>query len=141
MNNFINSITELLGNVRIRDLLDIIIVAGFLFYFINWLRRSASRRLVIAITVFAVIYFLARFFQLYLTEILIKSLIIVVLIAAIIVFQSDIRRMIDLAWFWTNFHRKERRLSSFSSSVDILTESIGKMAEKRTGALIVIRGK
>ncbi len=136
-----NFISELLSNIRLSDVLDIIFVSGFIFIFINWLRRSASRRLVITISVFAVIYFLARFFQLYLTEIIIKSLIIVILIAAIIVFQSDLRRMIDLAWFWTNFRRRGSRLSSFIPAVDILTESIGKMAEKRTGALIVIRGK
>ncbi len=133
-------ISQFLGNIRIVDIVDILIVSGFLFIFINWLRRSASRRLVVAISVFAVIYLLARFFQLYLTEILIQTLIVVILIAAIIVFQSDIRRMIDLAWFWTNFRRKPR-LSTYASSVDILTESIGKMAEKRTGALITVRGK
>jgi uncharacterized protein (TIGR00159 family) len=76
-----------------------------------------------------------------LTEILIKTLIIVILIAAIIVFQSDIRRMIDLAWFWTNIRSRGRRLSSLTPSVDILTEAIGKMSERRTGALMVIRGK
>ena len=135
-----NFLSEVAKNIRLVDILDILIVSAFLFVFINWLRRSASRRLVVAISIFAVIYFLARFFQLYLTELLIRTLIIVILIAAIIVFQSDIRRMIDLAWFWTNF-RKRTRLSSFASSVDILTESLGKMAEKRTGALIVIRGK
>lgn len=136
-----NFLSELLTNIRVSDVLDIIIVTIFTFIFISWLRRSASRRLVVTISVFAVIYFIANFFQLYLTEILIKTLIIVILIAAIIVFQSDIRRMIDLAWFWTNFRRRGRSLSSFASAVDILTESIGKMAEKRTGALIVIRGK
>ncbi len=133
-------ITEFTENIRFVDLLDILIVSAFLFIFINWLRRSASRRLVVAISVFAVIYLLARFFQLYLTEILIQTLIVVILIAAIIVFQSDIRRMIDLAWFWTNF-RKRPRLSSYASSVDLLTEAVGKMAEKKTGALITIRGK
>ncbi len=128
------------SNIRLADILDILIVSAFLFIFINWLRRSASRRIVVAISVFAVIYLLARFFQLYLTEILIQTLIVVILIAAIIVFQSDIRRMIDLAWFWTNFRRKPG-LSSYASSVDVLTEAVGKMAEKRTGALITIRGK
>lgn len=135
-----NFIKELAENIRIVDLLDILIVSVFLFIFINWLRRSASRRLVVAISFFALIYVLARFFQLYLTELLIKTLIVVILIAAIIVFQSDIRRMIDLAWFWTSFRRRTR-LSTFASSVDILTESVGKMAEKKTGALITIRGK
>lgn len=135
-----SSVSEFIANIRIADLLDILIVSAFLFIFINWLRRSASRRLVVAITVFALIYLLARFFQLYLTELLIKTLIVVILLAAIIVFQSDIRRMIDLAWFWTSFKRK-KRLSTFTPSVDILTESVGKMAEKRTGALIAIKGK
>ncbi len=135
-----DGISEFTANIRLVDILDILIVSAFLFIFINWLRRSASRRLVVAISFFAVIYLLARFFQLYLTEILIQTLIVVILIAAIIVFQSDIRRMIDLAWFWTNFTRKPR-LSSYASSVDILTEAAGKMAEKKTGALITIRGK
>ena len=109
-------ISEFISNIRILDILDILIVSVFLFLFINWLRRSASRRLVVAISVFAVIYLLARFFQLYLTEILIQTLIVVILIAAIIVFQSDIRRMIHLAWFLDQLQKKTQiiKLCSFS---------------------------
>ncbi|MGE5432046.1 MAG: diadenylate cyclase [Syntrophomonadaceae bacterium] len=132
--------SDLIQNIRFVDLIDIAIVSFFLYTFINWFRKSASRRLLIAVTVFIVVYLLARIFGLYLTEMLIKIVIGVILIAAILLFQSDIRRLIDLIGTWGGL-RGSKRTGILNTTVDTIISACAKMAEKRTGALIAIRGR
>ncbi|HEX2867553.1 MAG TPA: diadenylate cyclase [Ignavibacteriales bacterium] len=131
---------DLIKNIRFADLIDIAIVSFFLYTFINWFRKSASRRLLIAVTIFVVVYLLARIFGLYLTEMLIKIVIGVILIAAIMLFQSDIRRLIDLFGTWGGI-RGQKRTGILNSTVDVITSACTKMAENHTGALIAIRGR
>ncbi len=132
-------IREFISHIRFADFVDIIIVTAFLYTFITWMRRSASRRLMISISIFAAVYFLSRFFDLYLTEILIKVLIIVVLIASVVIFQADIRRMVDMIGMWVLLRHKPK-VNDPSRTIDILTEASSNLASKRTGALIAIRG-
>lgn len=133
-------LSDLAKNIRFVDLIDIGIVSFFLYTFINWFRKSASRRLLIAVTVFIIVYLLSRILGLYLTEMLIKILIAVISIAAILLFQSDIRRLIDLVGSWGGL-RGSKRTGILSSTVDLLTEACSRMAERHTGALIAIRGR
>ncbi|MCU7489971.1 MAG: diadenylate cyclase CdaA [Bacteroidota bacterium] len=132
--------SDLIKNIRFVDLLDIGIVSFFLYTFINWFRKSASRRLLIAVTIFIVVYLLARILGLYLTEMLIKIVIGVILIAAILLFQSDIRRLIDLIGTWGGL-RGSKRTGILNTTVDTIISACSKMAERRTGALIAIRGR
>lgn len=138
---FHDHFARFLQNARFADLLDVLIVSVFLYLFINWLRQSASRRLLISISIIVVFYFVSRFFELYLTELLIRGIMIVVLIASIIVFQSDIRRMVDLIGMWDIFRNSRRAQKASSRAVDVLTESVAKLAEMKTGALIAIKGR
>lgn len=138
--SFADFFTDLVKNVRFVDLIDVIIVSFFLYVFLNWFRKSASRRLLLSVVTFVIIYLVARIFGLYLTEMLIRILIIVIFLAAVIVFQSDIRKMVDLIGAWGSFHRKKYPNINIKTT-DILTEAAAKMAERRTGALIALKGR
>lgn len=128
-------------NVRIVDFLDVFIVSIFLFLFFTWLKQSASKRILISIVIILSFYGLSHLFELYLTELLIRVFMIIALIASIIVFQSDIRRMVDLIGMWDIFRNNRRAPKSSSRTIDILTESLSRMAEKKTGALIAVKGR
>jgi uncharacterized protein (TIGR00159 family) len=76
----------------------------------------------------------------YLTEMFIRILIIFISLAAIVVFQPDIRRMVDSLSRWV-LSRHLKRMDNPVLFIDIVTESASKMAEIRMGALIVIKGR
>lgn len=126
--------------IRFVDLVDVIVVSAILYLFINWLRRSATKRLIVTVSVFSVLYLTARLLDMYLTEMIISMLAVVFIIAAVVVFQSDIRRMVEAIGTW-NFFRRNSAVPLTPKTVDLLTEACLKMAEQRTGALIAIMGK
>lgn len=139
LQNFGDTIINFFQNVRIVDVLDIAIISFFLYLILNWLRQSASRRSFLSFSVLIVIYFIARFSGMYLTEYLIEGIFIIILIGIVVVFQSDMRRIFDRIGSWSMFGNSSSTSSNIATS--IITEATAKMAEKKTGALIVIKGK
>lgn len=131
-------------DVRFADALDILVVTVFLYAFISWLQESTSRgtaRRTLAIAlIFGTIYVLARFFELYLTEMLLQVLIVVFTLAAIVVFQADIRRVIDRVGAWASSHEASRSTLN-AVAINGLIEAVSQMAATRTGALIALKGR
>jgi uncharacterized protein (TIGR00159 family) len=121
------------------DLFDIALISVFIYSMLLWFRRTASRRVVIGICLMAGIYFLARLFDLYLTQMLFRTIFAVMLVAVVVVFQEEIRRAFERMAIWGTF-RERRRYVGFQAA-DTLIEAAAALASNRTGALIVIKGR
>ncbi len=135
-----SSLQDFVRNIRIIDLLDIGLISVVFYLLLNWLIQSLSRRTLIGFATLFVIYVFARVTGMYLTELLIQTLFIIILIGLVVVFQSDIRRVVDRIGAWTFFDNEDT--PTYSNTVtDIITEAASKMSDNRTGALIVIRGQ
>jgi len=126
-------------NIRVVDILDILIITSFLYIVLNLLRQSASRRSLFSLLLILVLYALSRLTGMYLTELLIEGLFIIILIGFIVVFQSDIRRIIDSVGNWRFFTKSQPDSSDMLTSV--IAEAVAKMADQRMGALIVFKGQ
>lgn len=134
-------IVEMVRQIGLADLLDIVLVAMLIFAILSWLRSSlpptASRRIIVAVPGVAILYILVRVFHLYLLERIFQLLLVVLLIGAVVVFQSDIRRMLDRLII-----RYSGRASEYDEvTIDVLTEVATKLAASKTGALIAIKGR
>ncbi len=133
---------DLARTVRVADLVDMLLVAAFLYVLISRLRQSRSpttaRRVVVVGLLFLGVYLLASTFHLFLVESLLQVLLIVLLVAVVVVFQGDIRRMLDRIGRWGVSHSPVSTVAS--RTADVLVEAAEEMAENRTGALIAIRG-
>lgn len=140
MNPFLRN---LLSTVRLADVVDVLLLAAVLFVGITWLRRSSSRgaarRLVALAVVFALVYVLVDTMDLYLMERLLRVLVIGVLIAGVVVFQADVRRLLDRIASWSLFHRGAD--ATPPSPVETLVETAARLADAHVGALIAIRGR
>ena len=125
--------------MQVRDYLDIVLVATVLYAVLAWLRLSlpkgVARRSMVAAPIAASAYALAQAFDLYLLERVLEVLLIVVLVGAVVVYQTDIRRLLDRAFTGRTPDPPESHL------IDTLTEAAGHMAAIRMGALIAIRGR
>lgn len=139
LQNFDDVLLNFMRNVRIVDILDIIIISVFLYLMLSWLRQSASRKSLLSFSLLIVIYIVASFTGMYLTELLIETILVIILIGIVVVFQSDIRRVFERFSNWSFFGSSSSPSSDIATS--IITEATAKMAEKKTGALIVIKGK
>jgi uncharacterized protein (TIGR00159 family) len=134
---------QLTQSVRVADGLDVLLVAAFLYALFTGVRRGTrpgtTWRLSVVLVVVAAVYLLAEAFSMYLVERLLGVLFGVFVVAAVVLFQSEIRRVID-------------RIGSFSFqqptggrqgdvALDIITEAAGHLAEERVGALMAVRGR
>lgn len=133
---------DLTRELRWADLVDVLLVAAFFYVGITWLRRSSSgsaaRRIMALGLVLALVYLLSDLVHLYLVRQLLQVLSIGFLIAAVVVFQTDIRRLLDRLASWGD--PRERR-GAGGSAVDTLIEVANRLAEERIGAIIALQGR
>ena len=134
------SLQDFLISVRIADVIDVVLISVFLYLILNWLRQSASRQSITGIVSLFALYVMARFTEMYLTELLIEGLFAVILIGIVVVFQSDIRRLFERIGNWSIFWKNSQPLFD-NRTTNTITEAVAKMADSKTGALLVLKGK
>lgn len=133
--------------LSIADLVDVALVALLVFAFLTLVRRSASKRLIRSLAtlfvLFALLYGLGRAYDLYLVQRIVEGLSVVLAASVIVVFQSDLRRLIDSVPSITSLFSSassEGNRTDHSQTIDALTETVAACSEKRIGALIAIQG-
>ena len=129
-----------------KDAIDILLVAGILYYTYRLLRRTGAANLFWGILAFILVWFLVSFvFQLDLTGALFDRIISVGAIALIVIFQEEIRMF---------FYRVGSRFSPLQimrkrtpegegvqrQQIFEITQACRHMASQKTGALIVLAG-
>ena len=136
MNQFFQNI---ISNIGLNDVLDILIVA-FLFYkLLGFIRETRAEQLAKGILILIVVALLARLLNLYTLQWILSNLVNVGLIAIVIIFQPELRRLLE------NLGRN-KLISNFSGIdleeaeeiTDEIKDALLSMSKSRTGALIVI---
>ena len=135
MNQFFQNI---ISNIGINDVLDILIVA-FLFYkLLGFIRETRAEQLAKGLLMLVVVALVARWLHLYTLQWILSNLVNVGLIAIVIIFQPELRRLLE------NLGRN--KLISNFSGIDLeeaeeitveIREALLSMSKSRTGALIV----
>lgn len=131
---------QLLQNLRISDLFDIAIIAVLSYVLLVWFKRTASRFVLIGIVILAAIYAAARVFHLYLTEYVLQGFFTILVIALIVIFQEDLRRFFERLATW-GIVRKSSLVSAPGQDTEVISTVVGRLAQNRRGALIVVKGK
>lgn len=128
---------QVLRHVSAIDVIDVAIVALFLFILLDWVRHHISVRGLAILALLIAIELFAYRYNLYLTKIIVQAALVLLVIIWLVVFQSDIRRTIDRIAIWG---ATRQRFDEGSPLVDTLTQTAAWMAERRMGALICLRG-
>ncbi|MBU2027341.1 MAG: diadenylate cyclase [Proteobacteria bacterium] len=137
----VESALAILRNFRILDLLDIAIISVMISALLIWFKNRATRFVFLGITLLGVIYILARFFQLYLTTVVLQAFFAILLFVLVVIFQEDLRRFFERLGLLGRFRKKIFTVTTFSESAEIIAETTAALAHKRIGALIVIQGE
>src|SRR2546428_11793997 len=74
------------------NVLDVLIVAVFIYYVLVLIRGTRAVQLLIGVLVLVLIYWIATLLRLTLTTLLLQALFAVALIALVVVFQPELRR-------------------------------------------------
>lgn len=128
------------SNFRLVDVLDIAIVAVFVYGVLRWLRQRATLAVLVVLSIVVALYAAARLFNLYLTLSLFQAGLTVVLLALVLVFQEDLRRAAERLAAWRPVGRGRPPVDQ-QECFDAVIEAAAHLAEERTGALIVFGGR
>jgi uncharacterized protein (TIGR00159 family) len=138
--SFVFSALEMVKNVRIQDILDVTIIALMIFALLTWFKTRASRFVLIGIILLAGVYMAARFFQLYLTTIVLQGFFAILLFVLVVIFQEDLRGFFERLALLGNIARKFPSSDGLKDTAEIISQTASSLARKKTGALIVIQG-
>jgi diadenylate cyclase len=127
---------KLLPFLTLRDLADIGFLTIVAYHLYIWFRRSRALRVLIGLVLLGLIYSIAKIWGLFLTTWVFQILWQVLVILLLILFQSEIRQVLERV-SPLRYLRARKRTASASLSRDI-AETAFDLARSQTGALIVI---
>jgi diadenylate cyclase len=133
-------ILALAQNIRLVDIIDIGVITIFIYLLLVWLKKARARFILIGMVILGPIYIFARIFGLYLTTMVFQGFFAVFLIAIVVIFQEDLRRLFEQIAIW-GISRKYILKIPAQEQIDILGSAIANLSRKKIGALIVIRGR
>lgn len=134
-----NQIVYAISNIRLLDVVDILVIAFVIYKAIGFLRETRAGQLVKGLLILFVIYIIANWWDLATLKWTLSKVVDSAIIAAAVIFQPELRRILE------NVGRtKFSHGQLFDDSENILLKSIDKicsaagfMQEKKIGALIV----
>jgi DNA integrity scanning protein DisA with diadenylate cyclase activity len=138
-----------LFDLRITDIIDVILFSVLLYVIYNLVKGTAAIRIFIGIIAVYLIWKVVKAFQMQLLSEILGQFISVGFIALIVVFQPEIRQFLLLVGNTKIIKSTRKRFLFWKFQVDdpmhhhidTIVKACQKMADTRTGALIVITGQ
>ena len=119
------------------DLLDIAIVSVVIYEILTSIRGTRAVQMALGSGILVALFYMSRWWHLQTVNWLIRNLVGYIVFAAIVLFQSDIRR--TLAHFGrAPFFRYFLKVESAEETIEELTVAATQLSAQRTGAIIVI---
>lgn len=140
---FWNQFVYTISNVRVFDIIDILIIAFIVYKAIEFLRETRAGQLVKGIVFLLALYAFAIAFELAVLRWLLSAVFGSAIVAIAIIFQPELRRLLERVG-----QTKIGNLQSGGDETEVITDSVnkickaaGQMQKTKTGALIVFERK
>lgn len=136
--------TNYVTDIRFFDLLEIALIAMFLYHVMLWIQNTKAWMLLRGILVIGIFILIAVIFNMQTILYLAKNAVNVLAIAAIVVFQPEIRRALEnlgqknILQALAPFDKKKDNIKFHKKSLSDLVDACIRMSNDKTGALIVI---
>lgn len=133
-----------LGSVGIADIFDIIIVTLMFYFLFRFVRERRAGKLAVGVIVLLVVLFISELANMRATYFILKNVVNVGLIAILIVFQPELRSMLEkmggepLKGFRSKLDQSTA--AKYRVAISELSAGVERLSESKTGALIVIEG-
>jgi uncharacterized protein (TIGR00159 family) len=121
------------------DVIDIAAVSAIIYLTIIWMRAARARRALLGLAAFSAAYFVARQIGLKLTERIFQGFFAVFVIAVVVIFQPELRRLFERLAVWGLGRGKSTPIPQ--DLADSLARIAFRLAERRFGAIIVVPGR
>ncbi len=148
--NFLGILKSLFKTFVISDLIDIIVISFIIYNLIKIIRETRAGQLVKGILILLLAYVFSRYVKLKVLTMFLNTFIQFGVIALLIVFQPELRRMLEqlgrnkfgeLFSLNTILNENNSNTSSMKKTIDAVVEACGIFSRDKVGALIVFERK
>lgn len=140
-----SALISVIMSISIPDIIDMAILSYLIYHGIKLIRETRATQLIKGIVIICVAYMLSSFFDLKVITFLLKNVFQWGIIAIIILFQPELRRILDkmgrtkVADFTSIFNSNDNddMELDWNNAVQIIVDAVGELSASGTGALIV----
>ena len=144
--SFFSQIFFSIINIRIFDIIDILVVSFIIYKAIEFMRETRSGQLVKGIVVLFCVFFISSAFNLVTIKWLLVQIFDYALVIVALVFQPELRRMLERVGQsnittigkMQNYDAKNKAIAD---CIDSVCKAVSNMSDKKIGALIVFERK
>ncbi|MBO4693214.1 MAG: diadenylate cyclase CdaA [Clostridia bacterium] len=134
-----NQMIYAISNIRVFDIIDILVIAYLIYKAIQFLRETRAGQLAKGIIVLVVVYLIAKWFDLAVLRWVLAFVFNSAIIALAVIFQPELRRMLERigqikVGSGQLLDSEEERTKS---AIDSICKAAGEMKNNKVGALIV----
>ncbi len=138
----LNTVTSIVLNIRIMDILDIAIVAFAIYKTIEFIQKTRTQQIVKGLLILVIIMFVSSILKLYTVHFLLYNGLIYGFMAIIVIFYPELRRALEyigrsnfLSKFTVNVNKDKELVKN---RIKQICMAIDSFSSTHTGALIVI---
>jgi uncharacterized protein (TIGR00159 family) len=128
--------TDLFTQIRWQDLLDILLIAGGVYWIISLIRGTRAVQMLLGLVVVFLTYLASQYFELYTLNWVLDNFLSSILLVIVVLFQNDIRRALTEVGRGSLFGVGEHAV--YGPVLEEVTKAAVSLAGKRIGALIVL---
>ena len=129
--------------IRIVDVIDILLLGLILFFCYHFVRSKGAVKIILGLALILFLYFLASAFNMYALKYLFDNFLQVGIIAVIVLFQPEMRKVLEKVGGTTfsgikGFVSETKEETTVNDSIEALATAAGELSRDKVGALIVI---
>lgn len=144
LRELLSAFFSVIKSISIPDIVDMAILSYLIFHGIRLVRETRAQQLIKGIVIICVGYFLANFFELKTLTFLLRTLFQWGILAIIILFQPELRRILDKMGrskvvdfsVFGNSDTSESE-NQWGKAINAIVDAAGELSATATGALIV----
>lgn len=143
ISKFLEFLIAFFKQIGFAGFFDIAFMSLLIYAVLVWFKRTRAGFVLSGIIIISIIYLLARQFNLVLIYSVLQAFFAVIIIALIVIFQEELRRLFERIAVLGLRPRFNKRLKSkhYPRDVEILVKTLSDFANHRVGALIVLPGR
>ncbi len=143
MNSAIQYVIGYIDLIGFTDIIDILIVAGLIYFIIRLIRGTRASQLLKGVVIFLGIFFASRLFKLNTLHYIMSSAIQVGLFALVVIFQPELRNMLEhigriKIGNIIDFSNADNDGEATKNMIQSVVQTACNLSASSTGALIVI---
>ncbi len=139
MENILDTVFHYLRTFAWLDVLDILITAFLIYQVLKLVRGTSVESVIKGIVILIILYFISYFFGLNVIHFVLKNTMQIGLVAVLIVFQPELRKMLESLGRnkLSSLLRREENETDVRVMIREVVDACSSMSWSRTGALIV----